>query len=70
MTDRVAWMSERAVKIAAENKIRAAIEAGQFEHLPGLGKPSPLIDEPYDPMWWVRRKLKRENVEPTKIFNV
>lgn len=45
--------SERAMQIVAENKLRAAIEAGEFDNLPGLGKPSPLIDEPYDPFWWL-----------------
>ena len=54
--------SERALQIVAENKIRAAIEAGEFDDVPGLGKPSPLIDEPYDPLWWVRRKLRQDNL--------
>ncbi|MBL9165790.1 MAG: DUF1992 domain-containing protein [Planctomycetaceae bacterium] len=54
--------SERAMQIVAENKLRAAIEAGEFDNLPGLGKPSPLIDEPYDPFWWLRRKLRQENL--------
>lgn len=54
--------TERALGIVAENKIRAAIEAGEFDDLPGFGKPSPLIDEPYDAFWWVRRKLRTENL--------
>jgi hypothetical protein len=54
--------SERAIQMVADNKIRAAIEAGEFDNLSGLGKPSPLIDEPYDPMWWVRRKLRQEEL--------
>jgi len=54
--------SERAMRIVAENKIRAAIDAGEFDNLPGLGKPSPLIDEPYDPFWWIRRKLQQEQL--------
>lgn len=54
--------SERAIQMVADNKIRAAIEAGEFDNLPGFGKPSPLIDEPYDPMWWVRRKLRQEEL--------
>jgi hypothetical protein len=53
---------ERAMRIVADNKIRAAIEAGEFDNLPGLGKPSPLIDEPYDPFWWIRRKLRQEQL--------
>jgi hypothetical protein len=54
--------SERAMQVVAENKLLAAIEAGEFDNLPGLGKPSPLIDEPYDPFWWIRRKLRQENL--------
>ena len=53
---------ERAMRIVADNKIRAAIEAGEFDNLPGFGKPSPLIDEPYDPFWWIRRKLRQEQL--------
>ncbi len=54
--------SERAIGIVAENKLRAAIEADEFDNLPGFGKPSPLIDEPYDAFWWVRRKLRTEQL--------
>jgi hypothetical protein len=50
------------MQVVADNKIRAAIAAGEFDNLPGLGKPSPLIDEPYDPWWWIRRKLHQENL--------
>lgn len=56
-------ISERAMQIVAENKILAAIEAGEFDNLPGFGKPSPLVDEPYDPQWWLRRKLEREEIQ-------
>lgn len=54
--------SERAINVIVEDKIRAAIEAGDFDNLPGLGKPSPVCDEPYDPNWWIRRKLLREEL--------
>ena len=54
--------SEHALQIVAENKLRAAIDAGEFDNLPGFGKPSPLIDEAYDPLWWIRRKLKTEKL--------
>ncbi|KUP97868.1 DnaJ family domain-containing protein [Thermobifida cellulosilytica] len=45
-----------------DRQIREAIERGEFDDLPGLGKPIPDIDRPYDEMWWVRRKLQREGV--------
>jgi hypothetical protein len=54
--------SDRAIGIVADNKLRAAIEAGQFDHLSGLGKPCPLIDQPYDPLWWIRQKLRIEQL--------
>ena len=62
MTPEPPKFSERALRIVAENKIQAAIRAGEFDNLPGLGKPAAVIDEPYDPNWWIRRKLKREQL--------
>jgi hypothetical protein len=38
------------------------MEEGDFDNLPGLGKPIPDIDEPYDPMWWVRPWVRREGM--------
>jgi hypothetical protein len=46
----------------AEQRIQAAQAAGQFENLPGFGKPIPGIDEPHDELWWVKDKLKREQL--------
>jgi len=46
----------------SEERIRAAQEAGEFERLPGFGKPIPGIDEPHDELWWVKDKLKREQI--------
>lgn len=62
MPNELPFLTERAIQIIAENKILAAIEAGEFDNLPGFGKPCPLIDEPYDPQWWIRQKLKREEL--------
>jgi DnaJ homologue, subfamily C, member 28, conserved domain len=46
----------------AEQRIQDALESGQFEHLPGFGQPIPGIDEPHDELWWVKDKLKREEI--------
>ena len=46
----------------AEKRIREAEAAGEFENLPGFGKPIPGIDEPYDENWWVKEKLKQERI--------
>jgi hypothetical protein len=62
MSNQHAQLTDRAIQIIAENKIRAAIEAGEFDHLPGIGKPAAIFDEPYDPLWWIRRKLRHEQL--------
>ena len=46
----------------SEERIRAAQEAGEFDQLLGFGKPIPGIDEPHDELWWVKDKLKREQI--------
>jgi Domain of unknown function (DUF1992) len=44
-----------------ERQIREATERGEFDDLPGAGKPIPDLDEPHDELWWVKGKLRREN---------
>lgn len=63
-TERFAF-TDRAIRIIAEDKIQAAIRAGEFDNLPGLGQPFDWCDEPYDPNWWIRRKLKDEDLQST-----
>lgn len=55
-------MSRRAIERIAENRILQAIEEGQLDDLPGLGRPIPDIDEPYDPDWWVKAWIRREKL--------
>jgi hypothetical protein len=31
---------------------------------PGFVQPLPVIEEPCDPHWWLRRKLKQGNMQP------
>jgi len=45
-----------------EEQIRQAQEEGAFENLPGAGKPLPDLGESYDPDWWVKKLIRRENV--------
>jgi hypothetical protein len=59
-------LGERALQIIADDKLATALAAGEFANLPGLGKPHPIFDEDYDPNWWVRRKLSRENLAALK----
>jgi hypothetical protein len=43
-------------------QIRVAAEKGAFDNLPGAGKPPPNLDEVYDPLWWVKQLVKREEI--------
>ncbi len=42
--------------------IREAQERGEFDNLPGAGKPIPGLDKPHDPYWWVKKLLEREEI--------
>ncbi|MDH2426878.1 DUF1992 domain-containing protein [Sphaerisporangium sp. TRM90804] len=45
-----------------DRQIREATERGEFDDLPGAGKPIPGAGKPYDELWWLKQKLLRENV--------
>src|SRR5215218_336534 len=45
-----------------ERQIREAAERGAFDNLPGAGKPIEDLDKPHDELWWVKQKLRRENL--------
>lgn len=46
-----------------ERLIREGIERGEFDDLPGKGQPLAGLDEARDELWWVREKLRREELE-------
>lgn len=46
----------------AERRIRAAQLSGEFDNLPGFGQPIPGIDETLDENWWIKAKLRREQL--------
>jgi hypothetical protein len=46
----------------AERQIREAIERGEFDNLPGAGKPIPGLNGREDENWWVKGLLEREKV--------
>ncbi|GGT20851.1 DUF1992 domain-containing protein [Nonomuraea spiralis] len=45
-----------------DRQIREATERGQFDDLPGAGKPLPGLDRPHDEMWWIKQKLESEGL--------
>lgn len=51
-----------SVESWVDKQIREATERGDFQELPGFGKPLPGLDVPYDELWWIREKLHREGV--------
>jgi len=38
------------------------MEEGAFDNLPGTGKPLPSFGQEYDPLWWQKKLVKREQV--------
>jgi hypothetical protein len=50
-----------------EAQIRTAVERGEFDNLPGAGRPLPGRNEPYDEMWWIKGFLERESL-PTDLL--
>ncbi|MEU4225056.1 DUF1992 domain-containing protein [Nonomuraea sp. NPDC026600] len=45
-----------------DRQIREATERGEFDNLPGAGKPLPDLDKPYDEMWWIKQKVRSEGL--------
>ena len=52
--------AERAAIV--EVSIEQAIRRGDFDNLPGAGKPIPGLGTSPDPDWWIRRKIERERL--------
>ncbi len=42
-------------------QVQQAMERGEFDDLPGAGKPLALPDK-HDPDWWVKRLIEREKI--------
>lgn len=45
-----------------ERQIREATERGEFDDLPGAGRPIADLDRPYDDLWWAKQKMCREGL--------
>ncbi|MDN3309367.1 DUF1992 domain-containing protein [Microbacterium oryzae] len=53
LTDRPAYV---------EMVIQQAMRRGEFDDLPGAGRPLEGLGESHDPDWWIRRKIEREGL--------
>ncbi|MCT1396153.1 DUF1992 domain-containing protein [Microbacterium sp. p3-SID338] len=45
-----------------ESAIQVAIRRGDFDDLPGAGKPLEGLGDHHDPDWWIRRKIETEGL--------
>ena len=45
-----------------ELQVQQAMRRGDFDNLPGSGKPIPDLDAPHDPDWWLKRLIERERI--------
>ena len=46
----------------ADSLIKKAQRESAFDNLRGDGKPIPDLDEPYDPLWWCKKLVKRKKL--------
>jgi hypothetical protein len=56
------WSTPEERAAVVEQAIQHAIRRGEFENLPGAGKPLAGLGESHDPDWWIRRKIETENL--------
>jgi hypothetical protein len=61
-SDRGRWPRVR-FESWVDRQVREAIERGEFDNLPGLGKPIPNLGD-QDENWWIKAKLEREGIRP------
>ncbi|MEO6090084.1 MAG: DUF1992 domain-containing protein, partial [Umezawaea sp.] len=45
-----------------DRQIREAAERGEFDNLPGAGKPLPGLQGPVEEQWWLKGYLRREGL--------
>jgi Domain of unknown function (DUF1992) len=59
--------SAAAARIAQQStwvdlQVRQAMERGEFDELPGQGRPIEDLGVEHDPDWWVKKLVERENI--------
>lgn len=56
------WSNAADRAAYVENVIQQAIRRGEFDDLPGAGKPLEGLNGRHDADWWIRRKIEREQL--------
>ncbi|NGN95701.1 DUF1992 domain-containing protein [Nocardioides sp. KC13] len=52
----------RQQHLYVEEVVRQGIARGEFDNLPGAGKPIKNLDRDHDPDWWVKQLVEREQI--------
>jgi len=55
-----AWMQQQTLWV--DQQVRRAMERGEFDNLPGAGKPIRGLGSTHDPDWWVKGFIEREQI--------
>ena len=45
-----------------DQQIRLAMQRGEFDNLPGAGKPIADLGSQHDPDWWLKKLIERERI--------
>lgn len=61
-TDSAGQTTMAARAHCVELSIQQAIRRGDFENLPGAGRPLATPHPTHDPDWWIRQKIEREQI--------
>lgn len=66
-TDEADQAVQRSLRIEhqaqwVDMQIQQAIRRGEFDNLPGAGRPIKGIDRPHDPDWWLKQLIERERI--------
>ncbi|TWF95815.1 DUF1992 domain-containing protein [Saccharopolyspora dendranthemae] len=51
-----------------DRQIRTAQERGEFDDLPGAGKPLPGAGAPLEEQWWIKEQLRREGLSGSALL--
>ena len=46
----------------ADQQVRQAMARGEFDNLPGAGKPIKDLGSTHDPDWWLKKLIERERI--------
>jgi hypothetical protein len=55
-------------RLSVDQKIRDAQARGEFDNLPGAGKPLNRVDLE-DPEWWIKSLVRREKIDPDVVLH-